>query len=131
MTDALTLFGKKKKSKRKQYLGNTPSKKSKTGREVRERMRKEGKVKKNADGEDIFLVDKDSDKWQKVDIPGTHMGHLTDAVKWWNKVGKWFGKKAKKVREWMLDSKNYEFENGKDNMSKGGKLKDRYEDPKK
>lgn len=34
------------------------------------------------------------------------MSHIADALKWWNREGRKYGAKSKKVREWMLDSKN-------------------------
>lgn len=68
-------------------------------------------------------------KW--YDIDQADMSHKVDAVSWWNRVGRKFGAKSKEVREWMLDSKNYELEYYKINRSKGGKLNEIYKPPLK
>lgn len=120
---------RRKKTKREKYLGRTPGKKSRTGREVRERMRKEGTVRKNRrTGKDEFKAE--DGNWYPVDSPNTHMGHHPkDAVDYWNEEGIKHGAKSKEVRKWMLDSDNYRFEYGPLNSSRGGATKSRYKDP--
>ena len=59
------------------------------------------------------------------------MGHIDDAVSWWNKTGRQYGAKSKEVREWMLDSKNYVLEYYKTNRSNGAKLLEKYLPPLK
>lgn len=117
-----------KKSKlREKYLGRTPSKKSKTGREVIERMEKEGQIRTTRKGERQF---KSSDgNWYNIDK--ADMAHRTDAVSWWNQTGRMYGAKSKEVREWMLDADNYVLEHRSINRSQGAKLKDRYLPPLK
>ncbi len=83
-------------SNRLKYMGRTPSKLSKTGREVIERMSQENKIQ---DGEN---------KWRPLNE--ADMAHKTDAVTWWNEVRRDYGPKSKEVREWMLDSNNYYLE---------------------
>ena len=119
----------RKVSKRKEYLGATPGKSSRTGREVRERMRAEGTVRRNRrTGADEFKAE--NGKWYPVDSPKTHMGHHPkDAVDYWNDTGRHHGAKSKEVRDWMLDSKNYQFEYGPLNSSRGGATKSRYQPP--
>lgn len=116
---------KKNISKRLQYVGKTPGKNSRTGREVIERMRKEGKIREDKNG--IKFLGGDN-RWHP--LKEADMAHITDAVTWWNKTGKNFGAKSKEVRKWMLDSENYYLEYYKINRSEGAKLKERYLPPK-
>ena len=117
-----------KYGKRYAFMGNTPGKASRTGREEIQRMKKEGRIKTKK-GIDYFL-DRETEKWYP--ISKADMGHYpVDAVSWWNKTGRKYGAKSKKVREWMLSSKNYELQYYKINRSKGGKLKEKYLDPLK
>jgi hypothetical protein len=105
-------------SKRLKYLGRTPGKASKTGVEVFERMVKEGNARITKSGKKLF---KDTDGvWR--DIKDADMGHIHDAVSWWNTEGRKFGAKSKEVRKWMLDSENYVYEYFKHNRSKGAIL---------
>lgn len=112
---------KRKKSLREQYMGKTPGKKSKTGREVIARMKEEGKIDKTGTK---FMYE---GKW--YDIRDADMGHKTDAVKWWNKTGRFSGPKSKRVRNFMLSSYNYELQPYWINRSKGAKLKENYLPP--
>ncbi|MED4355141.1 GH-E family nuclease [Schinkia azotoformans] len=116
---------KKAKSLRDQYLGRTPSKNSRTGREVVEQMKQDGKIRTVRGGKTEF---KASDgKW--YNIKEADMAHKTDAVTWWNNTGRYYGAKSKEVREWMLDSKNYYLEHYSINRSQGAKLTERYLPP--
>lgn len=116
-------------SARLRYLGRTPGKSSRTGREVRERMREEGTLRTNRrTGADEFLDEQGN--WRPVDSPQTHMGHHpVDAVDWWNSTGRYFGAKSPEVRAWMLDSSNYRFEWGPYNLARGGATTSRYLPP--
>nr|WP_314477599.1 GH-E family nuclease [uncultured Pseudomonas sp.] len=101
---------------REQYLGRTPGKKSRTGAEVQERMRQEGKLQDNPyTGRTEFRAS--NGKW--YDIREADMAHREDAVKWWNREGHKHGAKSPKVRQWMLDSKNYYLEHRSINRSQG------------
>ena len=116
-------------SDRLKYLGRTPGKNSRTGREVFERMMKEvpPTARINAKGEKLF---KASDgKW--YDIRKADMAHQTDAVTWWNSTGRNYGPKSKEVREWMLDGKNYRLDHYSINRSAGAKLGETYLPPLK
>lgn len=116
-----------KLSRRLKTVGRTPGKKSKTGREVRERMREEGKLRTNRKGKDEFF-DERTQKWHPVDTKDTHMGHHpVDAVDYWNSTGKHHGPKSPEVRKWMLDSDNYRFEYGPANNAAGGATRSRYD----
>jgi hypothetical protein len=117
----------KQPSKRTAYLGRTPSKSSATGKEVVKRMEAEGKIQADSLGEKQVLGP--DNKWHA--IGKTDMGHLHDAVSWWNAEGRKHGPKSPEVRKWMLDSDNYELEPSSINRSRGAKLKDRYLPPLK
>lgn len=116
------------KSLREQYLGRTPKKSSRTGKEVQERMRTEGKLR-----EDPFTGKKEfqaSDgKW--YDLKDADMAHKTDAVTWWNQTGRQYGAKAPEVRKWMLDSNNYTLDHYSINRSLGAKIGETYLPPLK
>jgi hypothetical protein len=109
----------KPKSLRDQYMGRTPGKSSKTGREVQERMRKERKLREDPlTGEKEFLA---SDK-QWYPLKYADMSHKTDAVSWWNSTGRQYGAKSPEVRKFMLDSNNYELDHFSNNRSIGASL---------
>jgi len=115
------------KSLRRQYLGKTPGKNSKTGREVQDRMRKEGKLRDGRKGPEFQAS---NGKWYP--LKDADMSHsTTDAVSWWNKTGRQYGAKSPKVRKWMLDSKNYTLDHYSINRSAGAKLTETYLPPLK
>ena len=118
----------REKSAREMFLGRTPGKSSKTGREVQNRMRAEGRLRENPiTGKTEFQA---TDKnW--YDLSKADMAHKTDAVTWWNTSGRHLGAKSKEVREWMLDSKNYELDHFSINRSAGAKLGQTYKPPTK
>lgn len=106
-------------------MGKTPGKNSKTGREVIERMRGEGRIR--GTGDRMQFKSSTDNRWYNV--KDADMAHLTDAVKYWNQKGGYYGPKSKEVRAFMRDSKNYELEYYGHNRSQGAKLPDRYKDP--
>jgi hypothetical protein len=87
-------------------------------------MMAEGKIRVNESRTEVLNSD---GKW--VDINTTDMSHLKDAVKAWNDELKYSGAKSPEVRQWMLDSKNYELDSSSNNRSDGAKLKERYDPP--
>jgi len=108
------------KTKRQQYLGSTPGKKSKTGGEVFDRMLNETPpTARIVRGKKEFF-DPDNNVWRSINE--ADMGHITDAVTWWNKTGRKLGARSDKVRKWMLDSDNYVLEYYRTNRSKGSIL---------
>jgi len=114
----------KKISKRNEYLGRTPGKNSKTGKEVIKKMEQEGNIK-TVHGQKQF---KASDgKWYPIEE--ADMSHITDAVAWWNETGRNYGAKSKEVRKWMLDSDNYYLDHYSINRSQGAKLSENYLPP--
>ena len=107
---------------RKEFLGRTPGKTSKTGREVIERMRSEGRIR--GSGDRMQFKSSTDGKWYRVN--DADMAHTTDAVKYWNQRGGFYGAKSREVRAWMRDSNNYELEYFSHNRSQGALLPDRY-----
>ncbi|WP_026345628.1 GH-E family nuclease, partial [Pseudoalteromonas piscicida] len=115
----------RKISSRLKYLGKTPSKTSRTGKEVIARMRKEGKIRDKF-GKTQFKDSKGN--WHP--LSQADMAHdPTDAVRWWNTKGRQYGAKSKEVREWMLDPNNYTLDHYSLNRSAGAKLKETYLPP--
>ena len=113
------------KSRREDYMGRTPGKKSKTGREVIDRMKNEGTAR-DGPGGTVEVKDKDGN-W--VPAEATDMSHLDDAVKYWNREGYKTGKKSPEVRRFMKDPGNYELEPSGSNRSRGAKLGEKYRPP--
>ena len=109
---------------REEYVGRTPGKNSRTGREVFDRMLKSDPPTariKNEFGEAVKeFWDPDNKVWR--DISEADMGHIHDAVTYWNETGRYLGAKSKEVRKWMLSSDNYILEYYKTNRSKGAIL---------
>jgi RHS repeat-associated protein len=101
------------------YLGDTPSKSSATGKRVIDRMMDEGKIRLSENGEHLEVY---HPKAGWVHIDETDMGHIHDAVTWWNNVGRFYGPKSPEVRKFMLDPDNYELEPFWINRSKGSTL---------
>lgn len=120
----------KKKSTRLSAMGKTPGKGTKTGRIVRSAMKAKGWVKTIGGTEYVKVSTTLGGPrvWKKLDR-NIHMGHIIDAVSWWNSTGYTFGAKAKQVRTFMLDPSNYELEWGALNSSNGAKLGQTYKKP--
>lgn len=68
-----------------------------------------------------------AESWHPLN--STDMGHLHDAVKYWNETGRTLGPKHPDVRKWMLDPANYELQPSSINRSNGARLTDRYMPP--
>ncbi|MBB1349447.1 MULTISPECIES: RHS repeat-associated core domain-containing protein [unclassified Pseudoalteromonas] len=116
---------KRKKSLRLKYLGRTPGKKSRTGKEVINRMKAQGKIRSSFKGTEFQAS---NGKWYP--LSEADMAHEPmDAVKYWNTTGRKHGPKSKQVRKWMLDSNNYTLDHYSSNRSAGAKLKERYKPP--
>ncbi|QPE00209.1 RHS repeat protein [Salmonella enterica subsp. enterica serovar Typhimurium] len=102
---------------RTDFLGRTPGKNSRTGREVIERMRAEGKIV--GTGKNTRFEASDG-SWHPLNE--ADMSHKTDAVTWWNNTGRYLGPKSKPVRDWMLNSDNYYLDHYSINRSQGAQL---------
>ncbi len=119
----------KARSMRDLFLGRTPGKGSRTGREVIERMEKDGKIIRDpVTGEPTHFMDSKGN-WRPM--ADGDMAHNVDAVKWWNETGREYGARAPEVRDWMLDSKNYTVDYYGYNRSAGAGLPDVYLPPLK
>lgn len=121
----------KRVSKRRKYLGSTPGKASRTGREVIARMKSAKPpqiVTKN--GEDVLLwTDPRTGVRTEVPLRECDMGHYpVDAVTYWNTTGYKHGPKSPEVRQWMLDPDNYMLQPSSYNRSEGAKLGKTYRD---
>ncbi|TNO98509.1 GH-E family nuclease [Bacillus sp. CD3-1a] len=113
-------------TKRLEYMGSTPSKASRTGKEVIERMKNEDPPKiRTVRGKTEFLDG--NNKWRP--LSEADMAHKIDAVTWWNEVGRKYGPKSKEVRDWMLDPDNYYLEHYSKNRSEGASLGQTYLPP--
>jgi hypothetical protein len=117
----------KKKKLRDEYLGDTPGKSSRTGRDVIERMNEENKIR-TRQGRRQFRSAEDG-KWYDIDL--ADMSHKNDAVSWWNRIGRKYGAKSDKVRKWMLDAENYYLEHQTYNRSSGAMIGETYKPPLK
>lgn len=117
---------KRRQSFRNKYLGRTPGKKSRAGKEVQTRMRKEGTLRDGPDGPEFKASD---GEWYQ--LKDADMAHKTDAVTWWNETGRGYGAKSQEVRDWMLDSKNYTLDHYSINRSLGAKIGETYLPPLK
>ena len=101
-------------SNRDKYMGKTPSKKSKVGQEVIDRMRYEGRIREGANGLEFKAGD---GNWYSLDR--ADMAHIKDAISWWNEEGRNYGAKSSEVRAFMKDPNNYELELDSINRSQG------------
>lgn len=111
------------------YLGRTPSKGSKTGREVIAQMEKDGKIIRDpVTGEPTHFMDSKGN-WRPM--ADGDMAHNADAVKWWNETGREYGARSPEVRDWMLNSENYTIDYYGYNRSAGASLPDVYMPPLK
>lgn len=61
-------------------------------------------------------------EWKQLDR-NIHMGHIEDAVKWWNNGGWSFGARSYEARAFMLRDDNYRFEWGPLNSGNGSRLR--------
>ncbi len=123
-------YCKKPKSRRLLTMGRTPGKGTKTGRIVKARMKSKGWIKKIGGVEyvKVSVTQGGARVWKPINRQ-IHMGHIVDAVDYWNKIGYKTGAKSKTVRKFMLDASNYELEWGPLNSSNGAKLGQTYNKP--
>lgn len=118
----------KKLSARLRYLGRTPGKDSKTGKEVIERLKnkKPPEVREGKNG--LEFKDPNDGKWYP--IKDADMAHFPrNAVDYWNQEGILHGPLSPQVRQWMLDPSNYRLEHFSFNRSAGAALGTVYKVP--
>ena len=110
---------------REEALGRTPQKDSAVGKRVIDRMRGEknsmgeSKIRVSPSGEQEFWFEP-TKRWYKVEL--ADMGHVQDAILWWNEEGHRYGLQSKPVRDWMNNPDNYELQPLEWNRSQGGIL---------
>jgi hypothetical protein len=106
------------------YMGPTPSKDDRVvGEAVKKRMTAQGKF--DPSKEQVHsLRDK---SWHP--LASCDMGHIIDAVTWWNSNGRLTGAQSATVLAFMRDPDNYEFEPSAQNRSRGAALKANYLPP--
>lgn len=124
--------GRRVLSLRLRYMGRTPDKYSRAGAEVVARMRSEGQIigegpLLRGNPNRLKLIDKDG-AFKEIDST-IDMAHKTDAVTWWNDIGRFFGAKSPEVRRFMLNSKNYILQPQSVNRSAGARLGQTYLPP--
>lgn len=112
-----------KLTKRELYLGGTPSQTSDTGNRVVARMQRMNKYRVP---EQQFLNAR-TGTWHSP--AEADMGHVIDAVTWWNSNGRFKGPKAPEVLAFMNDADNYELELSSQNRSRGASSGIRYLPP--
>ncbi|MBF9264491.1 PAAR-like domain-containing protein [Paracidovorax cattleyae] len=118
----------KARSLRELFLGKTPGKTSKTGRDVIARMEKDGQIRTDPlTGEKQFKAS--NQKWYNLNEGD--MAHTKDAVTYWNKEGRYYGARSPEVRAFMNDPKNYVLDHYSLNRSAGAKLPENYLNPLK
>jgi hypothetical protein len=110
---------------RELYMGPTPKKDKGVGAQVKARMASEQKLRVNSGVEEI-LYSRDG-KWWKV--ANCDMGHIIDAVVWWNSNGRLTGAQSADVIRFMNDPGNYELEPSGPNRSRGARLGIKYLPP--
>lgn len=108
---------------RNYYMGPTPSKDGPVGRAVITRMRNEGKIVG-----DQVRYERDAagnatpGRFTLYPISACAMGHIIDAVTWWNTNGRFTGPQSREVQQFMTDPGNYEIEPGGPNSLRGATL---------
>jgi len=120
---------------REAYMGSTPSKYSETGGAVVERMRSQGLIR--GDGPLLpgnpnnLEVQATDGSWHLIDETIDMAHYPTDAVKYWNEEGRFYGARSPEVREFMTEPNNYRLEPRSSNRSAGAKLGEVYLPPEK
>jgi hypothetical protein len=118
---------KEAKKARPYYMEPTPSKDKSIGQQVEARMRAEGKIvgtqvryERDARGNPT------PGKVTWYPLSGCVMGHIIDAVTWWNSNGRFTGPQSKEVQKFMTDPDNYEIEPAGPNSLRGAMLDQEY-----
>lgn len=111
---------------RELYMGNTPSKSSPTGQKVIQNMldldihKDKTWLIRDSYGKIYLQTEyaKKEGEYEKIEInsPRLHMGHIYDAVSFWNEIGRFTGPKSACVRAFMMDANNYLIQYGPRNQ---------------
>ena len=111
------------RTKRDLYMGSTPRKSSGIGTDVKNRMERTGKFDRV---NNRFLNSRDN-QWYPESRAA--MGHVIDAVIWWNSNGRFTSMQSDEVIRFMQDAENYELEETSQNSARGASLGIRYLPP--
>jgi hypothetical protein len=129
-------FSKYTADPRNVYLGKTPGKNSPIGALVKARMASEGKYRKVKGVEEVSTARTPKGvplpagaalSW--VPVAQCDMGHIVDAVAWWNSNGFLHGAQMPPVLTFMNDPNNYEIEPSASNRARGARLGATYVPP--
>jgi hypothetical protein len=120
---------------RELYMGPTPKKSSTTGDLVKDRMKREGRYRPDKGGEILYNRDDQGrplssgqpGRW--VNVRNCDMGHVIDAVAWWNSNGRLTGPQSQAVLAFMNDADNYELEPSAANRWRGARIGAHYLPP--
>jgi HNH/ENDO VII superfamily nuclease with conserved GHE residues len=119
---------------RELYMGPTPGRATTVGAQVRARMAREGRYRPDKGGEVAYRRDLRAQplppgqvRW--VSVTNCDMGHVIDAVVWWNSNGRLTGPQSPEVLAFMKDPDNYEFEPSAENRLRGALRGARYLPP--
>ncbi|MBJ6127201.1 eCIS core domain-containing protein [Microvirga splendida] len=110
------------------YLGKTPSAHTKVGQQVKERMIAQKKIV--GDRLVVFRQEEGitATSWKLSDCD---MGHIIDAVRWWNAVGRFAWSDSDTIEKFMNDPNNYELEPAPINRARGARIGKNYLPPVK
>jgi hypothetical protein len=109
------------------FMGPNPRIDSDIGLKVQARMRAEGKLDGNIVryGRDAAGGRLPPGQFTTWPISECAMGHIVDAVHWWNSNGRHTGPQSAEVAQFMMDPDNYEIEPSAPNSLRGAKLSGR------
>jgi hypothetical protein len=112
------------KDLRTRYMGDTPEKGSEVHTVVVDRMLADGKLRVNGGVVELAYLDPatNTTKWINIKSKDVHMGHLEDAVTFWNTIGRFTGAKSAEVRKFMTDPNKYELQYRSNNIAAGNKI---------
>ena len=102
--------------KRQLYMGTNPKINSDVGDAIKKRMKKMNRYDTN-EHPNQFQDRYDPDKWHSMSE--ANLGHVINAVNWWNSNGRFTGIKSKEVETFMKDADNYELDDKVQNQKRG------------
>jgi hypothetical protein len=120
-------YHKYDKDPRETYLGKNP-KIQDIGAAIKSRMARQGNYRRDNGGEILYFRDSDGNplsdptKARWVNVRNCDLGHIVDAVSWWNSNGRLTYAQSPTVLEFMNDPSNYELEPSAVNQRRGALL---------
>jgi hypothetical protein len=121
------LYDRYVENPRELYLGPTPGRSGQIGQQVKQRMERQGKYDPGTGmvryGRDARGRPLPPDRAARsVHEDSCDMGHLVDAVTWWNSNGRLTFPQSPEVLRFMNDPNNYELEPSGPNRARGAAL---------